>query len=111
MTNEQIAKVEQVLKQWHEAGCAEFERNYFNLDYDGPSYAKHYHVGAKYIRLDAGTSGMYMAEIETGTVYSIKAYGVPDKKKISGNIWASDFDGAVLLADRGRRGRFNRLAA
>jgi hypothetical protein len=110
MTPEQIAKVEQVLKQWHEAGRADFERSYSNLNYDSPSYAKHYHVAAKYVRLDCGDSGAFMAEIATGTVYGIKGYGVPNKHKVCGNIWAADFDGASLLADRWRHGRFNRLA-
>ena len=111
MTTEQTAKVEQVLKQWHEAGRAEFEHSYENLKYDSPSYEKHYHVGAKYIRLDCGTSGAFLAEIETGTIYGIKGYGVPNKSKVCGNIWAEDFDGATLLEDRWRHGRFNRLAS
>lgn len=33
-------------------------------------------MGKKYARVDVGSSGKYMVEVETGTIYGIKAYGV-----------------------------------
>jgi len=35
----------------------------------------HYKVGAKYIKVDVGTSGRYMVDA-VGNIYGIKAYGV-----------------------------------
>lgn len=35
-----------------------------------------YKDGAKYIKIDVGTSGKYMIEKTTGNIYGIKAYGV-----------------------------------
>ena len=35
----------------------------------------------KYHKLNCGTSGAFMVEIETGEIFNIKAYGVPDKNK------------------------------
>jgi hypothetical protein len=107
LTQEQQNRIAEVLHQWHEAGRAEFETRYKSLNWDSPDYSPHYHVGGKYVRLDFGTSGAFMAEIETGTIYGIKGYGVPDKKKVSGNLWDSNFDGAVLLSNRFRRGPYN----
>ena len=75
LTAEQTARIEEILRQWHESGREDFERGYTSLDYDSPTYSKHFHVGGKYIRLDAGTSGAFMVEIESGIVYEIKAYG------------------------------------
>jgi hypothetical protein len=48
--------------------------------------AKHAHDGTKYIRLDRGTSGHLMVNRETGMVYSIKGYGVPNLKKPRGTV-------------------------
>ncbi len=36
----------------------------------------HWHLGAKYARMDVGTSGKYMIELDTERIYGIKAYGV-----------------------------------
>jgi len=107
MTPEQIARIEEVVKQWHEAGRLRFEADYRHLDYDSPRYAKHYHVGAKYIRLDAGDSGAFMAEIESGIIYEIQGYGTPNKKKIAGVIWDPEFSGAQLDVCRYVRGSYD----
>lgn len=103
---ERTDRIEAILKQWHEAGRVEFEHSYTNLDYDSPTYAKHYHVGEKYIRLDAGTSGAFMVQIDTGTIYGIKAYGVPNKKKVCGNAWFAEFKGSMLYTLRFKKGSF-----
>lgn len=103
-----------VLNQWHEAHRQQFVRDgYTNLltSFDTQE-EKHGHLGSKYMRLDVGGSGAWMMELATGIIYQIKGYGKVDKKKIAGNIYASDFDGTVLFRDRFRHGRFdNRRAA
>jgi len=97
MTREQENRINEVLRQWHEAGRAHFTSSFQALAYDSEHYSKHYHVGGKYIRLDVGGSGAFMAEIETGIIYGIKGYGVPDKKKVVGNLWDMSFNGADLF--------------
>lgn len=46
--------------------------------------------GKKFISLDCGTSGAFLIEKETGELFNIKGYGVPDynkkKKADIGNI-------------------------
>ena len=115
MTLDQInVALRGILFMWHEAHRAEFvNRGYVNLlpTFDTQE-EKHTHTGAKYIRLDVGSSGAWMLEIATGDIFGIKGYGVPDKKKIVGNVGDPQFDGALLWRDRFRRGRFdNRKAA
>lgn len=48
----------------------------------------------KYIAIDCGGSGAFLVEKETGELYNIKAYGVPDKNKKAkadiGNIYTVD---------------------
>lgn len=34
------------------------------------------HLGKKFARVDVGSSGRYMVDLETGEIYGIKAYGV-----------------------------------
>ena len=42
----------------------------------------HFKKGLKrFSKIDCGTSGAFMVENETGEIYNIKAYGVPDKNK------------------------------
>lgn len=107
-------RIMQILDQWHEAHRQDFvRRGYTNLlaSFDTQEQ-KHAHVGAKYIRLDVGTSGAWMLEIATGLIYNIKGYGRVDKKKIAGDINDPAFDGTILFRDRFRHGRFdNRKAA
>jgi len=107
MTTQQTERIKEIIKQWHEAGRADFTKRYTNLDYDSANYSKDFHVGAKYIRLDAGGSGAFMVEVESGIIYGIKAYGVPNKKKIAGVAWDPSFDGAILLTSRFRHGSFD----
>ena len=35
----------------------------------------------KYCAIDIGTSGAWLVEKDTGEIYNIKAYGVPDRNK------------------------------
>ena len=48
----------------------------------------------KYHKIDAGSSGAFMVEKETGEIYNIKSYGVPDKnKKVKANLGnVKDYD-------------------
>lgn len=106
-------RVQQLLSQWHEAHRQDFVlRGYTNLlDSFDTQEQKHIHVGAKYARLDVGSSGAWMLELATGIVYGIKGYGTPDKKKIAGDINDASFDGAILFRDRFRHGRFDNRKA
>jgi hypothetical protein len=108
LTETQVTRIEEILKQWHEAGRARFQMNYDQLDYDSsPMYEKHFHVGGKYIRLDNGNSGAFMVEIKSGIVYEIAAYGVPNKKKIVGEAWKPTFHGAQLEDTKYIRGSYD----
>lgn len=50
-------------------------------------YTWHVKEGKKYDKINCGTSGYFMVERETGELYNIKGYGVPDKnKKIKADI-------------------------
>jgi len=97
----QVNQINHILTQWHEAGRERFEKAYPNLDYDSMAYAKTAKVKPKYIYLDDGTSGAFMADRETGTIYAIKAYGVPNKRKPIGNLW-NGLTGQTLCANRWR---------
>lgn len=75
-------RVTTFLHAWHENGRANFERNYDRLVYDdyAPKVAKD---RRKYIACDRGTfnaSGVYLIDRVTTEVYSIKAYGVPNRR-------------------------------
>lgn len=39
----------------------------------------HVHMGKKFARVDIGSSGRYMVDLETGEIYGVKAYGVVHK--------------------------------
>ena len=110
LTTEQVSRIETILKQWHESKREQFERSYSNLDYDSVSYAKTYQVGPKYVHLLDGRSGAFMVEIETGIVYEIKGWGVPNKKKIVGVAWLPTFHGAQLEDCRYIRGPYDNRA-
>ena len=69
--------ITKLLTEWHEAGRESFERQYENLDYDSPSYAKTAKERRKYIALDSGTSGAFLVDKANGDIFNIKAYGVP----------------------------------
>ncbi len=108
----------EVLDQWHEAHRADWNRGYVNMSPESQeTYGKHFdqreekhaHVGAKYVRLDTGTSGAWMLDASTGDIFSIKAYGQVDRKKCAGNINNPAFNGEVLFRDRFRRGRFDAI--
>lgn len=107
LTAQQEDKVREILSQWHEAGRKSFERDYPNLDYDSPHYAKSFRIGGKYVHLISGTSGAFMLEVESGIIYEIKAWGVPNKKKIAGNAWEDKFHGAQLEDCRFIRGPYD----
>ena len=75
-----------LLTDWHEAGRAAFESNSGSLVYDeyAPKFA---HEKRKYICLDVRSSGAFIVDKTDGNVYRLKsAYGVPNKKKLCGNI-------------------------
>jgi hypothetical protein len=105
----------QVLDQWHAAHKTDYLKSYAEtyssvLDWGArfdQGEEKHAHVGAKYVRLDTGTSGAWMLECATGDIWQIKGYGKVDKKKCAGNINDPEFDGAVLFRDKFRYGRFD----
>jgi len=100
----------EVLDQWHEAHRADFIAQGMNpvtIGNFNKYEEKHAHIGAKYVRLDTGTSGAWMLEISTGNIFGIKGYGQVDRAKCTGNILDPSFNGAVLFTDRFRYGRFN----
>jgi hypothetical protein len=71
--------ITEFLAAWHESERTYFERHYSSLVYDrdSPKVARE---RRKYIALDSGTGGVYLVDRATGDVYSIKAYGVPNRR-------------------------------
>lgn len=80
MEHELQSKINKLLQEWHESGRDSFERSYQRLDYDSPTYCKTAKERRKYVALDAGRSGAFLLDKETGSIYTIKAYGVPKRK-------------------------------
>ena len=73
-------RIQAALVAWHEAERADFDRQYHNLNYDtyAPKFAR---PGKRWIKLNRGTSGVYLVDTTSPDlcVYSIKAYGVPNR--------------------------------
>ena len=88
------SKVKALAKSWHEAGRELFKSMYPTVDYDSTHRAKTVTVRRKYIAIDAGTSGAFLVDRETGLVYPVKAYGVPNKRRPIGHI--DSVSGATL---------------
>ena len=94
MTLELQTKIDSLLKSWHESGRLAFETHFENLDYDSVYYAKTAKERRKYIALDAGSSGAFLVDKQTGDIFTIKAYGVP-KHRVA-NIFDSQVTGLSL---------------
>lgn len=91
------SRINQLLSDWHEAGRASFEKHYPSLDYDTDQ--RHAAIWQrKYILLNEGTSGAFAVDRADGNVYRIKAYGVPNKRKLVGHI--NELAGLDLLVKR-----------
>ena len=86
MINANDIAIQNLLHDWHEAGRKYFQEQFENLDYDSQCYTKTVKERRKYLCLDDGTSGAFMVDRQTGEVFNIKGYGVPNKKKMIGYI-------------------------
>src|SRR5215472_17155317 len=78
MLDSESQEIKEFLEAWHSNGRAYFERRYQNLDYDThcPKQAK---TRRKFVACDSGASGVFLVDRLTQEVYSIKAYGVPNR--------------------------------
>jgi hypothetical protein len=78
MLTKDSPEVTRFLTAWHENGRARFERDYDALVYDdyAPKVAKQ---RKRFIALDRKDSGVFLVDRATHTLYSIKAYGVPNR--------------------------------
>jgi hypothetical protein len=105
-------RIIEVLDKWHEAhktdwykgwatGTFEQQKKEFNTREE-----KHAHIGARYIRLDVGTSGAWMLDTN-GDIFGILSYCKVNRAKCVGNINDPSFNGEVLFRDRFRYGRFD----
>lgn len=72
-------EIVEALAAWHEAGRASFERTYENLKYDEQAN-KYAQTRRKYIALDRHGSGVYLVDRVTTDVFTIKGYGVPNRR-------------------------------
>lgn len=72
-------EVRDFLDAWHESGRAGFVGSCPSLDYDGYD-PKRAVDRKKYIALDRGTSGVYLVDKATGEVWTIAAYGRPNRR-------------------------------
>jgi hypothetical protein len=73
-------QVAEFLAVWHENGRTFFAKAYPSLDYDSDAYRKTAKDRQKCVALDDGTSGHFLLNRFTGEVYTIKAYGVPNRR-------------------------------
>jgi hypothetical protein len=80
------AQVEKLLHNWHEAGRQNWN-NWSNRpeNYD-KDYNKSYYEREKYVCLDCGYTGQFLLDKDTGAIYLIMSYGVPNFKKQVGCI-------------------------
>ena len=89
-------QIDNLLKDWHEAGRDYFKKHFTNLNYDTPSYIKRAIEKSKYICLDDGTSGAFILDKTTNIIYHIKSkYGVPNFKKpigLLGTVTGADLN-------------------
>lgn len=58
----------------------------YTLEIHRPNYTVKVEMGKKYARVDIGTAGRYMVELETGDIYGVKAYGVIHRGHRYGNL-------------------------
>lgn len=73
----------------------------FTLEIHRPNCTTHIHMGKKFARVDVGTSGKYMVELETGIIYGIKAYDVVHRGHVFGTLdTIADFDWSGYVAHR-----------
>jgi len=86
---EHIEKQSRIQLMKHKLDC---EANWINAK-------THVHYGKRWIRVDVGSSGRYMID-QDGTIYGIKAYGVPHKGHRYGTL-----DNPTCLGDQW--GKFN----
>ena len=70
-----IEKQEKIQLMKHKLDC---QANWKNAE-------THIHYGKRWTRVDVGSSGRYMIDTN-GTIYGIKAYGVPHKGKGYGTL-------------------------
>jgi hypothetical protein len=71
------------LAAWHENGRASFEAQYDRLNYD-EYYQKTAKQRTRFLALDKGSpdhaSGVFLVDRQTHDVWSIKGYGVPNRR-------------------------------
>lgn len=81
-------KLEKFRAALEEATKEGFKSNGYSLDNPGHAASVLCRVvmGKKYAKVDTGSSGRYMVEIETGNIYGIKGYGVVHRGRAYGNL-------------------------
>jgi hypothetical protein len=84
MDNLQI-QIENLLKDWHEAGRKLFEKQCSALNYDNYSPKQALYKN-KYIYLNENHAGCFMIDKNTLEIWRIKGYGVPHFGKFVGKL-------------------------
>lgn len=79
-------EIARLLNAWHENGRDGFGKRFPSLDYDSDAYRKTATDRRLYVAMDEGTSGVFLIDRNTGTVYPTKAYGVPNRAKPLGTV-------------------------
>lgn len=105
-TEEQIAKIENLMVRWQEAAKTDYILRYGIPSSSTLLDSTSYSVGGKMFHLIIGTSSAFMVDIATGIIYGNKGWLKVDRKKIIGNAYDPNFDAAVLVRDRFRYGHF-----
>ena len=98
MNQEMLNQIGRLLTEWHEAGRPGFTAAYSNLDYDSQN-KKRAIERKKWVLLDSGTSGVFALDKTTGAIYKIKAYGVPNLKRLIGHIGCLDGKALHIAGD------------
>jgi hypothetical protein len=87
--------VQRFLRAWHEHGRPHFTRMHPALDYDSPPYRKYAKERRRFIALDTGDSGRFLLDKVSGEIYSIKAYGVPNRRLGTIDELIADYEGGA----------------
>jgi len=99
MTDQLRQKLTHFVTLWHENGRARFQRSSPSLDYDTYS-PKTFTERRRWVALDqgsptqAGQCGVFLLDPLTEEVYTIKAYGVPNRKVATLDSLIRDYEAA-----------------
>jgi|SRR5208337_668989 len=101
---EKIRKLTSLIDKEQKINC---ERESPGMVMYGDTYLSKSKSGSKYTKVDVGRSGKYVVDNQTGIIYGIKAYGVPNLNKYRISLddidkyWWGDYDPHMKKTENG----------